>query len=825
MMRKLAALIFLLLIATSAHATNTPPPGIAGDYITNANGSQYGATTPSQTFNNVNGAFFIDPRDPQYGAKCDGATFPSGRPVQNGTDNDTTAFHNAMVAGAFLGAAVMVPDGCWVSGLTPVTGAALVGQGWAINYGYDYNNGKPWTKPVLYVIGAPSFGINLNGVENFAMVGFEINANSNSGAFGSTSCVGSSTGSQGFGGKVWSFQMSYKGCNWGVRPTGGFVYFVSENSDYGANNNGIGGTISDYLSIADTFVSESGTGINLEGGNGQFDRILSPRLEFNNIGINGSSAFEVNVDNAQFDHHGSCAINLTTWGRFELTGGAIRGGGLNGSLTVTGAANNGSGLIRLAVSSQNSPATSGVSTGNTVTVANVGGTTEANGNWTITVIDGSHIDLQSSSFVNAFTSGGFVGAWGKDADICLAGGSGFHAVNVDFESQSAVNGPVAPAYIIDTTASGVSNVDILSGQGAATSYGIAIANWETFGVPTNTHIDILGSPLLRNDTTSGSIGALGQMGIGTKTPSTAAILDLSGGTGALSSLLLPRDTTGNRPTPATGMFRYNTSTNTPEVYNGSNWITISGNPVVAGSLGGLTLSNDVSTPNTIIDIAAGAAASSDITATMTLPLAITKTTGAWTVGTGNGCLDTGSVASATWYHVFIIERLDTAVVDILCSTSATIPTLPTNYTVSRRIGSFLTDGSAHIIAFTQIGSTFYWTTPLADVTTTSLGSTSALETLTVPPGVQVTPLCNLSMASASPPVSMYVTSPSESDLASTTTTPFSAAPGYSYLSATATGQPSNAACPFLTTNTSSQIRARASGSSTSLSIITRGWID
>lgn len=74
-----------------------------------------------------------------------------------------------------------------------------------------------------------------------------------------------------------------------------------------------------------------------------------------------------------------------------------------GAINVTGAANNGSGLVRLAVTS-----TSGWATGDIKTVASVGGTTEANGTWTVTVIDGTHIDLQGSTYANAYTSGGYV---------------------------------------------------------------------------------------------------------------------------------------------------------------------------------------------------------------------------------------------------------------------------------------------------------------------------------------------------------------------------------------------------------------------------------
>lgn len=63
--------------------------------------------------------------------------------------------------------------------------------------------------------------------------------------------------------------------------------------------------------------------------------------------------------------------------------------------------------IRLTVSS-----TTGMTTGDVRTVSGVGGTTEANGTWTITVIDATHIDLQGTTFTNVYTSGGSVnGKW------------------------------------------------------------------------------------------------------------------------------------------------------------------------------------------------------------------------------------------------------------------------------------------------------------------------------------------------------------------------------------------------------------------------------
>jgi hypothetical protein len=70
---------------------------------------------------------------------------------------------------------------------------------------------------------------------------------------------------------------------------------------------------------------------------------------------------------------------------------------------ISNAADNGSSLIRLTVNT-----TSGMITGQQVTIGDVVGTTEANGNWTITVISLTEIDLQSSAFTNAYSSGGYV---------------------------------------------------------------------------------------------------------------------------------------------------------------------------------------------------------------------------------------------------------------------------------------------------------------------------------------------------------------------------------------------------------------------------------
>jgi hypothetical protein len=68
---------------------------------------------------------------------------------------------------------------------------------------------------------------------------------------------------------------------------------------------------------------------------------------------------------------------------------------------VTGTSQTATGAIQLAVNN-----TAQMATGDTGIVAGVGGTTEANGTWTLTVVDATHVILQGSVYVHAYTSGG-----------------------------------------------------------------------------------------------------------------------------------------------------------------------------------------------------------------------------------------------------------------------------------------------------------------------------------------------------------------------------------------------------------------------------------
>lgn len=95
------------------------------------------------------------------------------------------------------------------------------------------------------------------------------------------------------------------------------------------------------------------------------------------------------------DANGDWAITVIDGTKFDLVGSATD------SQNVTGTAAGTAGRVRLAVAS-----TAAWVTGSKVVVASIVGTTEANGNWVVNVIDATHVDLVGSTFANAWISGG-----------------------------------------------------------------------------------------------------------------------------------------------------------------------------------------------------------------------------------------------------------------------------------------------------------------------------------------------------------------------------------------------------------------------------------
>lgn len=211
-----------------------------------------------------------------------------------------------------------------------------------------------------------------------------------------------------------------------------------------------------------------------------------------------------------------------------------------------------------------------------------------------------------------------------------------------------------------------------------------------------------------------------------------------------------------------------------------------------------------------MSIAAGNAMDSTRADLMVLT-AIAKTTAAWALGTAAGGLDTGAIATSTWYYFYAIRRPDTGVVDVTFSLSSAAPALPAAYTQHRYLGAGFTDGAGAWTAFTQTGDCFKWGTPVLDVSAAN-SVIAVTTTLSVPRGRKMLAETNVYLAASFGNDAVYLSDLSLADVPPTATV----AP-----LATIT-TPGGAASVM--TNTSAQIRRRGSAT-TNINIATTGWID
>jgi hypothetical protein len=243
---------------------------------------------------------------------------------------------------------------------------------------------------------------------------------------------------------------------------------------------------------------------------------------------------------------------------------------------------------------------------------------------------------------------------------------------------------------------------------------------------------------------------------------------------------------------------------------------------IQNHLAGLTLSAAGATAT--FGVAAGVACDSTNVSPMTLAAAITKTTGAWAVGTANGALDTGAIAASTWYHAYLIKRPDTGVVDVAVSLSATAPTtggsIPAAYTLFRRIGSMKTDGSSQWVKFFQDGDNFIWDVPAGDfLNIVNPGTAAILRTLSVPLGITSTAIFHYRTAvtTAASAVATICTDPAQTDTA----------PDFNNSQQIGNTSISPFTNIRIRTNASSQIRVRLnfSDANTGFTLVTDGWVD
>lgn len=155
---------------------------------------------------------------------------------------------------------------------------------------------------------------------------------------------------------------------------------------------------------------------------------------------------------------------------------------------------------------------------------------------------------------------------------------------------------------------------------------------------------------------------------------------------------------------------------------------------IPGAGWGSRLSNNSTDSNNDIDIAAGVWLDASASYTMTGGAMTKRLDAAWSAGTGNGGLFSGSKANDTAYHVFMIATAAGAV-DYGFSTSLTASDKPVLYIYHRRLGTVFTDGSGNIRGFRQTGDYFSFKDPILN--TSSLAVTATNQALTVPPGVEV----------------------------------------------------------------------------------------
>lgn len=114
---------------------------------------------------------------------------------------------------------------------------------------------------------------------------------------------------------------------------------------------------------------------------------------------------------------------------------------------------------------------------------------------------------------------------------------------------------------------------------------------------------------------------------------------------------------------------------------------------------GLGISNDLTSPNTVLDVAAG----SIMDSTGTFQLQLTSAATLNNTVNGLGGLDTGAVAASKIYAIYLVaDPVHLSPSGVMMSLSYTAPTLPAGYGYFALIGYATVDASKHFVAG-------YWT--------------------------------------------------------------------------------------------------------------------
>lgn len=378
---------------------------------------------------------------------------------------------------------------------------------------------------------------------------------------------------------------------------------------------------------------------------------------------------------------------------------------------------------------------------------------------------------------------------------------------------------------------GITDAPTKTGTGASGTWGIDIT-----GSAAQLGGMAAGAYIQKQVSTLATITGTGTAIVATQSPATSGVkvvdaIIVTGNSGAATTMAVNGDAAKSvKAYDSTGA-----KVNTTLVANqrclfmddGTDWILI--NPIPAasaipkGHIYGLTGS---SAGSTTLTVAAGEAVDSTGAALMSLASSMAKTNAAWSAGTGNGGLDTGSIAAGTWYHWYLIRNPSSGAVDLVFSTNASSPTLPSGYTQYRRIFTWRYTGGSIWEQISQNGNEFLWPTSVVDIDAQNPGTSAVTRTLTLPTGIVVDALISIGCYYGSIAFTALVSPLAINDQAPQ-------ASGTAALSGI-----SNASSPTNTagwnffparvrTNTSAQVRSRlsASGANDRLGIITFGWID
>lgn len=240
-----------------------------------------------------------------------------------------------------------------------------------------------------------------------------------------------------------------------------------------------------------------------------------------------------------------------------------------------------------------------------------------------------------------------------------------------------------------------------------------------------------------------------------------------------------------------------------------------------GYLYGMILTNNAGDTTNDIDISAGTARAANTT-NINLSAITKRLDAAWAVGTNQGGLDTGSIGNGT-YHVHAIKRMDTLVTDVLFSLSVGAPTLPTGYTVSRRIGAFVRAAGA-IVPFIHDDNRFTLKVPVRD-SAANPGTAAVTRTLaSIPTGIRVEAILEHAIRDLTTDFETYGLL---SDLSITDSVPSVSLRDAMTFDPGGSANTIGRAPRNIMTNTSAQIRSRLSASNADITedIITYGWID